>query len=449
MSELPANWTWSYDGWVVLAGVLCATAASIPGNFLVLRRMSLLGDAVSHAVLPGLAAAFWITHSRTGPSVFAGAIVTGLLTAMLTQWIRDLGKVDEGASIGVVFTTLFAAGLVLMSQAAPSVDLDPNCVLYGLLEASPLDTLTLAGLEIPRVVMTLGTVLMLNVMFVTVFFKELLISSFDPGLATTEGYSARLMHYLLMTLVAVTAVASFEAAGNILFVAMLIVPPATAVLLTDRLSRMILISAALAAAAAISGHIAAITVPTSFGFRSSSTAGMMTVCSGLMFLITAAISPSNGLIPAWLRRQRLGLKILSEDVIALMYRQEERGNGRPESLSVLSATLLSSGFQTWIALQRQRFRGWVSAENSGYRLTKAGRQAAAAIVRSHRLWESYLVQEGVDAGLIHRQAEKLEHFTGRSMRDRLQVEGAASDRDPHGSVIPDEETGPQQSDGER
>ncbi|MEY2724334.1 MAG: Manganese transport system rane protein MntB [Planctomycetota bacterium] len=431
-------WTWEYDGWLVLAAVLCAVAATIPGNFLVLRRMSLLGDAISHAVLPGLAAAFWFTQTRDSLPVFLGAVITGLLTAILTQWIQNLGKVDEGASIGVVFTTLFAVGLVMMSYAAPRVDLDPNCVLYGQLEASPLESLTIGSFTLPRIVLTLGIVMFVNIAVVAFFFKELLISSFDPGLATTEGCNAQLMHHLLMVIVAVTAVASFEAAGNILFVAMLIVPPATALLLTQRLGSMIIVSACLAAVAAVSGHVAATTIPRWFGFRSTSTAGMITVCSGLLFLITAAFSPSNGFIAIWLRRQRLALRILSEDVLALLYRLEERGSDRAESLAYMSKTLLSSTAQTWLALQRQRIRGWISTERPGFRLTAAGRQAAAAIVRSHRLWESYLVQEGIDAGVIHRQAEKLEHFTGRSLRDRLQVEGAASDRDPHGSVIPEE-----------
>jgi manganese/zinc/iron transport system permease protein len=435
------GWTFSYDGWVMLGGVLCAVAASLPGNFLVLRRMSLLGDAVSHAVLPGLAMAFWITSSRSGLPVYLGAISTGLITAMLTQWIRNVGKVDEGASIGVAFTTLFAGGLVLMSQAAPRVDLDPGCVLYGILEASPLDTIAVVGLEIPRVVLALSCVLIINVVFVVLMFKELLISSFDPGLATTEGCSAQFMHYLLMIIVAITTVASFEATGNILVVAMLIVPPSTALLLTDRLSRMIMISAGVAAVSAILGDVAAVTVPRWFGFRSTSSAGMMTVCAGLLFLLATLFAPSRGLTAVWLRRQRLSLHILAEDLIALMYRMDERGAEGPVQAAQLARTLLSSTFQTWLALQRQRLRGWVTAELAGYRLTPAGHQAAAALVRSHRLWETYLVHEGVDAGVIHRQAEVLEHFTGRALREKLRAEGPASDRDPHGSVIPDEDPG--------
>ncbi|MFM7057288.1 MAG: iron dependent repressor, metal binding and dimerization domain protein, partial [Planctomycetota bacterium] len=245
----------------------------------------------------------------------------------------------------------------------------------------------------------------------------------------------------LMIIVALTTVASFEATGNILVVAMLIVPPSTALLLTDRLSRMIIISAAAAAVAAVLGDLAAVTVPRLFGFRSTSSAGMMTVCAGLLFLMAALLAPSRGLIAVWLRRHRLSMQILAEDLIALMYRMDERGADGPVQAARISRTLLSSIFQTWLALQRQRLRGWVTAELTGYRLTPAGRQAAAALVRSHRLWETYLAHEGVDAGVIHRQAEVLEHVTGRALREKLQAERPASDRDPHGSVIPDEDPG--------
>ena len=100
------NWSWNYDGWIVLAGILCAVAASLPGNFLLPRRMSLLGDAISHAILPGLAAAFLISNSRSGVPMFLGAVAIGVLTALLTEWIRNFGDVDEGASMGVVFTTV-------------------------------------------------------------------------------------------------------------------------------------------------------------------------------------------------------------------------------------------------------------------------------------------------------------------------------------------------------
>jgi manganese/zinc/iron transport system permease protein len=260
------------------------------GNFLVLRKQSLLADAISHAILPGLAVAFLWTGSRQSFPMFVGAALVGVLCAVMTQWIRDSGKVDEGASMGVVFTTLFALGLVLIVRAADRVDLDPGCVLYGAIELTPLDRVSLGSFEVPRVVITLSIVLVVNLFFVVGCFKELSLTSFDPGLAETLGFRATWLHQLLMILVAVTAVACFESVGNILVVAMFVVPPATARLLTDSLAAMVLLSAALGATAAILGHWAAITVPGWFGFASTTTAGMIAVVSGLGFVFAWLIA---------------------------------------------------------------------------------------------------------------------------------------------------------------
>ncbi|MCG8648314.1 MAG: metal ABC transporter permease, partial [Pirellulales bacterium] len=264
--------SWRLDGWIIVAAVLCAVACALPGNFLVLRRMSMLGDAITHAVLPGLAVAFLISHSRSSLPMFVGAVVVGVLTAFFVEWIRRVGRVDEGASMGVVFTSLFALGLLIIVQAADKVHLDPNCVLFGAIEPTPLDTILVMGREIPRAVITLGIVATINLAFVILFFKELMISSFDPALATTTGINATLMHYSLMVVVAVTAVACFESVGSVLAVAMFVVPPATAYLLTDRLSIMIGLSVIVAIASAVLGHLSAIVVPGWFGYQSTTTA---------------------------------------------------------------------------------------------------------------------------------------------------------------------------------
>ncbi|WP_428388234.1 metal ABC transporter permease [Mucisphaera sp.] len=288
------------DTWIVIVGALCAMACALPGCFLVLRQMSMMGDAISHAVLPGLAIAFIVTGSRASFGMFLGAAIVGILTAVFTQWISRFGQVDRGAAMGVVFTTLFALGLLLLVQAADTVDLDPGCVLYGAIEFTPLDTytLTLANttLDIPRAAVTLGTVLLLNLAVIVLFFKELRLSSFDPELATTLGVPATAMHYLLMTLTAITTVASFEAVGSIIVIAMLIVPPAAAFLLTRRLPIMLLISLVIAAASAVLGHTLAITVPTWFGFTGTSTAGMMALAAGLIFTLVWVFAPTQGLV---------------------------------------------------------------------------------------------------------------------------------------------------------
>lgn len=282
------NWT-GFDTWIVVIGTLCAVSCALPGCFLVLRRMSMMGDAISHAVLPGLAVAFLVTGSRASLGMFLGAALVGVLTAVFTQWVSNFGQVDRGAAMGIVFTSLFAVGLLLIVQAADNVDLDPGCVLYGAIELTPLDTVgtvTLGGwtLAIPRAAAVLTVVLAINLLLLITFFKEFRISAFDPDLATTLGFNAGLMHYLLMTMVAVTTVASFEAVGSIIVIAMLIVPPCTAYLLTDRLLTMVVLSAIFAIAAAVLGHLAALSIPTWFGFQSTTTSGMMAVAAGALFL---------------------------------------------------------------------------------------------------------------------------------------------------------------------
>lgn len=435
------GWRWSSDGWVLAAGTLSAVAAALLGNFLVLRRMSMLGDAISHAVLPGLAAAFLITGARTSLPMFVGAAVVGLLTAVFTEWIRGFGRVDEGASMGVVFTSLFALGLVMIVQAADQVDLDPSCVLYGSLEQTWLgDSWTLFGLDVPRTVVIGAANVLINAGFLALFYKELKISSFDPALATTAGYSARLMHYALMTLVAVTAVVSFESMGNILVVAMFVVPPAAAYLLTDRLSRMIALSVALAASSAAIGHVGAIALPKALDFPGPSIAASIAVAAGALFTLAALFGPRHGWLVRLMRQRALARGILAEDVIAFLYRREERRPSVAVGFAEIRRELLSGPVMTRVVLMLQRMRGTLTLSSGGYRLTSLGRAQAQGLVRSHRLWESYLASEaGVSPDRIHQSAERLEHYTDRRLRARLDEETLTPALDPHGTPIPEED----------
>ena len=434
---LPADWDWGLDGQIVLAGVLCAVAASLLGNFLVLRRLSMLGDAISHAVLPGLAAAFFLSNSRDSLPMLVGAVIAGVITALLTEWIRSLGRVEEGASMGVVFTSLFALGLVMIVQAADEVDLHPDCVLYGAIENMTMTSV--AGFSIPTPVITLGTVLLINLLFVILFFKELKITSFDPSLATTTGFNASFMHYLLMVLVAVTAVASFETVGNILVVAMFVVPPAAAWLLTDRLWLMILLSAVLAAASAFGGHVAALEVPKWFGYGSTTTTGMMAVVAGLILFLAALFSPSHGILIRLIRRRMLAFSILADDIVALLYRLQERNNETSATIQNLQTILLSDRLSLKCVLYLLIRREQVVPDGQEFRLTDSGTSSAQQLVRSHRLWEQYLASHtAVQPGSLHDKAEKFEHFTTRELRKQLSDATNSPDVDPHGREIPGE-----------
>ena len=431
------NWT-GLDTWIVVTAVLTSLACALLGNFLVLRRMSMMGDAISHAVLPGLALAFLISGSRGSWIMLAGAAVVGVLTAVFTQWITHFGKVDEGASMGVVFTGLFALGLILIVRAADAVDLDPGCVLYGAIELTPLDTVRLLGWDVPRAAVITGGVLLADVLFVGLFFKELKLSAFDPALATALGFNARAMHYLLMVLVAVTTVAAFESVGSILVIAMLIVPAAAAHLMTERLPAMIGVSLVIAALCATMGHVAAITVPGWWGFTDTSSSGAMAVVLGLAFLAALLAAPRHGLVSKAVHQGVLRWRIAQEDILGALYRSEEPGAGGGLDGAGLASRLLgASGWERRMAIAGLCRRGHVARAGDRYTLTEKGRDQAQTLIRSHRLWETFLHQEvGLSPDHVHGTSEILEHVTSAEMRDELAGGVRDARRDPHGHPIP-------------
>lgn len=431
------DWTF-IDSWIVVTGALSAMSCAVLGNYLVLRRLSMMGDAISHAVLPGLAIAFLVTGSRDSLPMLLGAILIGIVTALLIQGLSRLSGVDKGASMGVVFTTLFAIGLILIRQAADHVDLDPGCVLYGAIELTPLDTAYLFGWEIPRAAITNGTMLLINLVFVTVFFKELKITSFDPALATTMGINANLIHYGLMALVAATTIAAFESVGSILVIAMLIVPGAAAHLLTDRLPPMIVISLVFAGMSAVLGHVGAITVPPWFGFRDTSTAGMMAVAAGLLFVLAFLFAPRYGVMSRAIHQMLLSVRIVGDDIMGFLYRFQEVAtpDAAPVTIGEVHETI-QGGLISRMAVWRLARRKWIGVSKSTVTLTKSGKQQAAGLVRSHRLWESYLCnQRGFCETDVHYTAHHLEHFTDASLQKTLTRQAGDPSRDPHQQPIP-------------
>lgn len=280
------NWT-ELDTWIVVTGVLICLACALPGTFLMLHRQSMLGDGISHAVLPGLAIAFLLTHSRGVLPMVVGAVVAGLLTAWLTQMIQRFGKVEAGAALGVVFCGLFALGLILIRVASDHVDLDPDCVLYGSIETAVVDV----G-RVPRVALISGGLLAANALVTLLFYKELRLAAFDPALATTLGFNAEAIRLGLTLVASVTTVLAFESVGSILVIAMLVVPAATASLLTRRLNRLLILALGFAAASAGLGHLGAITLPRTLGrwlghpgIEATSSAAMMAVAAGALFLL--------------------------------------------------------------------------------------------------------------------------------------------------------------------
>jgi len=277
-------------GWILITGILAAVSCALVGTFLVLRKMSLMGDAISHAVLPGIVIAFLLTAGRNTFPMLIGAGVFGLLTVWLTEQLSRKGRIFHDASMGIVFTTLFAIGVILISLFAGNVDIDQECVLYGEIAYVPWDLWIWRGANMgPRPVWILGMVLILNITFISLMYKELKTYSFSPQLAATLGLPVTLIHYGLMGTVSFTTIASFESVGAILVVALLIVPPATAYLLTDRLNRMLLLSAFFGVTSAVGGYYLALWI-------NSSIAGAIAVFAGIQFALVFILAPQYGLL---------------------------------------------------------------------------------------------------------------------------------------------------------
>lgn len=425
--------------WVCVIGTMCAMSCALVGNFLVLRRMSMMGDAISHAVLPGLAVAFVITGSRTSMTMFIGAAVVGVLTAVFTQWVHSFGRVDRGAAMGVVFTTLFAIGLIMIRQVADHVDLDADCVLYGAIDMAPYDTLAVGSFAIPRAALVVGAVLILNAATVALFYKEFKISSFDPALATTLGINATLMHYLLMVMTAITTVACFESIGSILVIAMLIVPAASAHLLTDRLGAMIGVSLVFGAISAVLGRLAATTVPAWFGFTDTTSAGAMASVAGLGFIGVMMLAPRHGVLSKLIARARLSRRIIGEDVLGLMYRMHERGDLVPPDRAPGMVAELTTHSEPIArkTIKRLTDDGLLRFTGGAIALTELGLKRAQSLVRTHRLWEAYLDKHlALPTDHLHAPAHLLEHLTDSELRAQLAAEMDRPTTDPHGKPIP-------------
>ncbi|KQL49023.1 iron ABC transporter [Brevibacillus choshinensis] len=285
---------------IILTGSLVAASCGFLGCFLILRRMAMLGDAISHAILPGIVLAFLFSGSRDILPMLIGAAVIGLITVFIVQMLNQSG-VKSDAAIGVTFTALFSVGVVLVSLYTQQVDLDLDCVLYGEIAYVPWDTWQLGGTDMgPRALWGVGGVFLFSLLVIGLFFKQFKLCSFDPALAAAIGIPVMLFHYLLMTLVSLTTVAAFESVGAILVVAMLVVPSATAYLLTDRLHVMLFISMGVGVLSAVLGYFLA-------SWLDSSIAGAMTAVAGLLFLLAFLFSPRHGLISKMVARRKVQL----------------------------------------------------------------------------------------------------------------------------------------------
>jgi manganese/zinc/iron transport system permease protein len=291
-------WTVSFSSslWVVLMGFLAGAACGVVGVYLILRRMALVGDAISHSILPGIAVGFILMQSRSSWVMFCGALVAAAVTTLLIEFIHQKSRVKQDAAIGITFSTLFAVGVLLITLFADKIDLDQDCVLYGdLTHVGIADSVQWGGVTLaPPAVLRMGGVALVTILLVALFYKELLVSSFDPGLSLSLGVHSRWVHYGLMSVLSVVVVSAFEAVGAILVIAMLIVPGATLLLLTHRLPLLLAGTVVHSAISALVGFHLAMWLECSVG-------AAMVMAGGGLFMLAWFFSPSQGLVQRWCR----------------------------------------------------------------------------------------------------------------------------------------------------
>ena len=382
--------------------------------------MALIGDALSHAVLPGVVVALLLTGSAGVPGLLLGALLAGLLTAVLVNLVSRYSRTKEDSAIGIVFTALFAVGIILVSSLPRGTHFDLKCFLFG----DPLAV----GRDDFWMMVSIGAAVLV---IVGLLFHPLKLLSFDPVVAAAMGLPVALLHYLLMGMLSATVVAGLKATGVVLVVAMLITPASAAYQLSNRLAGMLFLSGLFGAVSAAAGM--------SLAFVTNAPTGpAMVVVATVLFALAMFLSPSHGVVFEWLRRRRLSRHIAEEDLLRAVYKLSEpsRAAGSP------APTLADVARETHLAVRRLqslvRTRGvreLVHFDQGHLTLTEAGARRAAEMVRAHRLWESYLADRaGLSPELIHETADRLEH--AHELSDEVDAALGHPKHDPHGAVIP-------------
>lgn len=303
---------------IQLIAAVVAMACAIPGVFLVLRKMALISDAISHSILPGIVIGFFITQDLNSPLLIFLAAITGVITVILVEYLQKTNLVKEDTAIGLVFPMLFSIGVIMISKNASDVHLDIDAVLLGELAFAPFDRMEINGYDLgPKSLWVMGSILLSLLFLLFLFFKELKVSTFDPGLAAAMGISPVLIHYGLMLVSSITIVGAFDAVGAILVVALMIAPAATAYLLTTDLKKMIGLSLFFGVFAAILGYWMA-------HILDASIAGSIATVLGLLFFIVYLTAPANGLFSVLYRQRRQKIEVsLLTFLIHLSRHQEE------------------------------------------------------------------------------------------------------------------------------
>ncbi|MBP7821825.1 MAG: metal ABC transporter permease [Saprospiraceae bacterium] len=397
-----------------MVGIMCG----ILGCFIVLRNMALIGDALAHAILPGIVIAFVIVGYST-LAFFLGSVFAGIFSAVVITWIQQKIKTKNDAAIGIVFTFMFSLGIIGISWISrkQGVHLDLKDFLFG----------NVLGVSDQDLLLTF-CVLIVVVFTVITFYRYLFVSTFQPIIAQTMGISVEMIHYLLMLLLSFAVVASLQTVGVILVVAMLITPASTALLLSNKLVHVIIIAACIGFITSVTGLLLAIVGETTPG-------PAMVLVATFFYLLAVLFAPEKGYLAKYKASRSLRTRIELEDSIKHIFKLYEKNDLSFETLKQVTSHNRSTLKQNLVILKE---KGLLFFNNDDdITLTETGKEKAKHLIRAHRLWETYLVNEvGLTEEQIHDEAEQYEHLLTEEILDDLDAKLDFPIFDPHGSLIP-------------
>jgi manganese/zinc/iron transport system permease protein len=411
---------------VVWGAILLGVTCGLLGCFIVLRRQSLLGDAIGHAVLPGVCIGFLVAATRSTPALLFGALIAGLVAAVLIGLLQRTTRLKTGECMGVVFTGFYGLGIVLLKFIQNR----------GMAAQSGLDKFLfgqIVGISLSDVIY-MAVIAGLAIVLVMLFWRKLAISSFDESFAFSVGIPVRAVHYLLTGLITVAIVISIQAVGVVLVAAMLVTPAATAYLLTDRLHRMAILSALFGAFSGVAGAFLSLLgddLPTG---------AFMVLAASALFALAFLLSPRHGVLPrlwrVWERRRRTQAENLLRTLYSLM--EHRRSDDRRFGVDDVAAQRQETPARVHRLRRLAATRGWVDRlSRDPIILTDSGLDEAKRVVRNHRLWELFLTTEAkLASDHVHADAEYIEHVLPKDVLRKLEQMLEHPAQDPHGKPIP-------------
>jgi manganese/zinc/iron transport system permease protein len=356
---------------IMLIGCLVATAAAIPGCFLILRRMAMMSDAISHSVLLGIVMMFFIVQTLHSPWLIIAAAMTGLVTVILTERLIATKQMKKDAAIGLIFPLFFALAIILITQFAGMIHLDQDAVILGEIAFTPFNRWLLWGVDMgPVGAWVMGVIALVNIGFISIFYKELKLATFDTALATSLGLAPSLLHYGLMACVSITCVGAFDIVGTILIVALIITPPACAYLLTRRLSSMILLSVLIGCLCAILGTLLAVAID-------GSIAGTMCGIAGVLFILIFLFSPEHGLVKRIYNNQRNAVHF-SAILLTIQFLNHQGPSTDPFEYSMMNLTDHMGWSDTFAkkVVSHALQKNYITTHAANYQLTPFGIEVA-------------------------------------------------------------------------